>query len=188
MTDKLPALNGVTSSEAFTQHLNALHEARKAYIQTESNERVRRALRTKVRAAEQTFENGEAVFYKREGKERWLGPARVVFQDGKVVFIRHGGIFVRVSPIRLTKIHDTDCQNRAEKPDRDYFDENEVAAAETRPFIEKPETRISETVPAPTESPEEIQDQDERRETLRSTINPMQVKVNDVIRYKVNDE
>lgn len=188
MTDKLPALDGITSSEAFAQHLNVLHEARKAYIETESNERVRRALRTKVRAAEQIFENGEAVFYKREGKERWLGPARVVFQDGKVVFIRHGGIFVRVCPNRLTKIHDTDSQNTAEKPDRECFDENGEARAETRPFIENPETRISETIPAPTESSEVIHDQDKRRETHRSMINPVQVKVNDVIRYKVNDE
>ena len=66
MTDKLPARNGTTSSEAFAQHLNVLLEARKACIQTESNERVRRALHTKVRAAEQIFKNGEAVIYKRE--------------------------------------------------------------------------------------------------------------------------
>ena len=44
------------------------------------------------------------MFYKREGKERWLGPATVIFQDGKVVFVRHGGIFVRVSPNRLKRI------------------------------------------------------------------------------------
>ena len=31
------------------------------------------------------------------------GPAKVVFQDGKVVFVRHGGIFVRVSPNHLIK-------------------------------------------------------------------------------------
>ena len=82
MSDKLPALEGTTSSEIFAQHLNALHEARRAYIQTEANERIRRALRTKVSAAEQIYQNGDTVFYKREGKERWLGPASVVFQDG----------------------------------------------------------------------------------------------------------
>ena len=79
MSDKLPALVGTTSSEIFAQHLNALHEARRAYIQTEANKRFRRALRTKVRAAEQIYQNGDTVFYKREGKERWLGPASVVF-------------------------------------------------------------------------------------------------------------
>ena len=92
MSDKLPALEGTTSSEIFAQHLNALQAARRAYIQTEANERIRRALRTKIRAAEQIYQNGDNVFYKREGKERWLGPASVVFQDGKVVFVRQGGI------------------------------------------------------------------------------------------------
>ena len=84
MSDKLPALKGTTSSEIFAQHLNTLHEARRAYIQTEANERIRRALRTKIRAAEQIYQNGDTVFYKREGKERC-----VVFQDGKVVIMRH---------------------------------------------------------------------------------------------------
>ena len=43
------------------------------------------------------------MFYKRKGRERWLGPGKVMFQDGKVVFIRHGSSFVRVSPNRLLK-------------------------------------------------------------------------------------
>ena len=76
---------------------------RKAYIETEACERIRRALRTKVRAAEQVFENGDKVYYKREGRDRWFGPGKVVFQDGKVIFVRHGGVFVRVSPNRLIK-------------------------------------------------------------------------------------
>ena len=58
-----------------------------------------------MRASEQGFEHGDRVFYKREGKERWLGPGKVVFQDGKVVFVRHGGVFVRVSPNRLQKVN-----------------------------------------------------------------------------------
>ena len=59
--------------------------------------RLRRTLKSKVR----DFENGDNVFYKREGKDRWLGPGSVVFQDGKVVFVRHRWIFVRDSPSRL---------------------------------------------------------------------------------------
>ena len=48
--------------------------------------------------------NRDIVFYKREGKEIWLGPGNVVFQDGKVVFVRHGNVFVRVSLNRLCKV------------------------------------------------------------------------------------
>ena len=104
MQAELPALDGATSSEVFFKHLKALHETRKAYIQSEADERIRRALRSKIRASEQVFQNGDLVFYKRDGKERWLGPGKVVFQDGKVVFVRHGGVFVRVSPNRLCKV------------------------------------------------------------------------------------
>ena len=43
------------------------------------------------------------VLYKREGHDRCLGPGKVVFQDGKIVFVRHGGKFVRVAPNRLIK-------------------------------------------------------------------------------------
>ena len=48
------------------------------------------------------------MYYKREGKEQWLEPAKVVFQDGKVIFVRHMGIFVRVG---ITKQIDIDTQN-----------------------------------------------------------------------------
>ena len=43
------------------------------------------------------------MFYKREGKEQWLGPGKVMFQDRKVVFIHHGSSFIRVSPNHLLK-------------------------------------------------------------------------------------
>lgn len=124
MKADLPALEGSTSSETLSKHLNTLHEARRAFILSEADERIRRALRTKVRAAEEKYDNGDLVFYKREGRERWLGPGKVVFQDGKVVFVRHGVVFVRVSPNRLCKIkHDksdieTDkdfCEKQSEK-------------------------------------------------------------------------
>ena len=54
MTDKLPALDNTTTSETFAKHLNTLHASRKAFIDTEADEQIRRALQTKVRAAEQS--------------------------------------------------------------------------------------------------------------------------------------
>ena len=52
LTDNLPALEGVPTSEAIAKQVNALHSSRKAYIQSVAHERVRRALRSKVRASE----------------------------------------------------------------------------------------------------------------------------------------
>ena len=47
--------------------------------------------------------------------------ASVVFQDGKVVFVRHGGIFVRVSPNRLGKVQDMKSQNKIEYNDTESY-------------------------------------------------------------------
>jgi hypothetical protein len=103
MTDNIAALDGSTSSKTFAEHLNYLHECRRAFIACEADERIRRALRNKVRAAEEVYHHGDKVFYKREKSEKWIGPAKTIYQDGKVVLVRHGGAFVKVSPTRLRK-------------------------------------------------------------------------------------
>ena len=115
MTNQPPALEGMSTSEVLVKHLNSLHAARRAFIETESDERIRRALRNKIRSSEAVYNNGDKVYYKRELCDRWLGPAKVVFQDDKVIFVRHGGVFVRVSPNRLMKANNVFCKTD-EKP------------------------------------------------------------------------
>ena len=157
MTDKIPALDGTTTSETFAKHLNTLHASRKAFIDTEANERIRRALRTKVRAAEQIYTSGDMVFYKREGKEKWLGPGKVVFQDGKLVFVRHGRVFVRVSPNRLCKINSVESDEDGSRLDivssgnnAGQLEHKDISYAENKELMEETETEpeiISEEKP-----------------------------------------
>ncbi len=117
MCDGLPALEGLSSSEALDKHLNSLHAARKAFVESETLERIRRVLRSWVRTAELRYEPGDRVYYKRDMQERWLGSATVVLQDGKVVFVRHASVVVRVSTNRLQTagnthdVSDSDLQN-----------------------------------------------------------------------------
>ena len=136
MTDNIPALEGSTSSETLAKHINALHSSRQAFIKSESDERVRRALRHKIRASEQKFNNGDRVYYKRQGSEKYLGPGKVVFQDGKVVFVRHGGVFVRVSPTHLIK--DT-SEALGQKNDSQVCE-----TADPKTSVSSPETVISD--------------------------------------------
>ena len=189
MTDRLPALEGTTTSEVFVKHLNALHKARKAYIQTEANERIRRALRTKVRAAEQVYEHGDVVYYKRDGKDRWLGPATVVFQDGKVVFVRHGGIFVRVSPNRLSKGENMKSLTKIDQSDTEQSDnqtdQDKRIMKDTADFL------VSETVPAEEVPEENVTDthvQLENEERQRDIVQLGTIKINDIVRYKIGNE
>ena len=93
MNAKPPALEETTGSEIFAKHLNIMQKARQAYITAENSERVKRALRHKIRTNQETFTSGEEVYYKRDGKEKWLGPGKVMFQDGKIVFVRHGSVY-----------------------------------------------------------------------------------------------
>ena len=62
-----------------------------------------RALRHPIRATDDVFNPGDRVFYKRDGSHKRLGPGKVLYQDGKVVFVRHGGVYVRLSTKRLIK-------------------------------------------------------------------------------------
>ncbi len=61
MCDGLPALEGLSSCEVISKHLSSLHVARKAFVESETSERIRRALRIRVRTAELRYEPGDRV-------------------------------------------------------------------------------------------------------------------------------
>lgn len=103
LVDGPPSWEESTSSEMLAKHLNLLHAARREFIKSESCARIKTALRSKIRCSEEVYENGDIVYYKRARDGRWMGPAKVVFQDGKIIFLRNGAALVRVSASRLVK-------------------------------------------------------------------------------------
>ena len=83
-------------------HLNALHSARKAFIENEASEKLRRALQRKTRTSTSIiFETGDHVYYKRQDQDRWHGPGVVIGVENKQVFVKHGGEYYRVNPCHL---------------------------------------------------------------------------------------
>ena len=50
-----------------------------------------------------SLRNGDSVFYKRNGENKWRGPGNVIGRDGKQVLVRHGGTYVRVYSCRLQR-------------------------------------------------------------------------------------
>ena len=120
LNDKLPALEGATASEQVAQNLRAKHEARKSFIEAESSEKIRRALRHNSReSTSKVFEAGEKVYYKRIDSESWRGPAVVMGRDSHQVVLKHGGIFIRTHPTSLKKVHDPPKQPGEEKKPED---------------------------------------------------------------------
>ena len=104
INDKPPALENVTSSQVVADNLEALRKSREEFIKADANERIRRALSKNIRKTEdENIEIGCHVYYKRDGEDRWRGPARVIGKDGKVYILRHGGYIVRVHICRIKK-------------------------------------------------------------------------------------
>ena len=68
--------------------------ARSAWAQEDSYKRVRRALLRQGGAEGQVFRQGDLVSFMRRkgGSPKWYGPARVLTQEGKNVWIMHGGV------------------------------------------------------------------------------------------------
>ena len=102
MNNKLPALEGMTSSKIVAENLNAMHNARQAFIKAEADEKLRRALRHQVRtSSEVKFITGDKVYYKRRSDDTWKGPAVVIGQESQQVLIKHGSTYQRMHPCRL---------------------------------------------------------------------------------------
>ena len=122
LDDPPPAWEEPTKSKALIDTLNALHNARVEYTKAERCERIRKALRAKIRVADTVYENGDIVYFKKEGEDAWRGPAKVVFQDSKVIFIRIGSIYYRVSANRLIKASDALVKELKERDSKDESD------------------------------------------------------------------
>ena len=70
LLDKPPALEGTTISEKFMKHLNALHAGQRAFVQAETSERIRKALRHQIRSLGGQFQTGDKVYYKRDNDHK----------------------------------------------------------------------------------------------------------------------
>ena len=85
-------------------NLNTLHAARRSFIEAESSEKIRRALRFDVRTyVDEEFVTGDTVYYRRQNWKGSHSPAKVLGQEGQCVLIRHVGTFYRMHPSHLMK-------------------------------------------------------------------------------------
>ena len=121
-----------------------------------------------------------------------------MFQDGKVVFVRHGGIFVRVSPNRLNKIQKLkDGMTGSENPELNSSDKYEnmiqvtgnAAESEMESSSEgsKQDFSITEYLSSAEADPN-IENHREDRPVNRDTGKQPSIKINDIIKYKMDNE
>ena len=101
LNNTLPALEDGNVSQFLADNLCNMSAARKAFIQSESSERIRRALRHNIRPSSMNkFFTGDTVYYKRNDSKKWKGPGKVIGYDSQQILIKHGSVYVRVHPCR----------------------------------------------------------------------------------------
>ena len=136
LTNRLPALEGVTGSKLIADHLNALHQARQEVIKLEASEKIRRALKAKTRTHNNIrYLPGDEVFFKREGEDRWKGPAKVIGQDGSKILVKTPNSLISVHSCRVCLTADSEneknlqlseeTQNLNEKSEKAHINDDE---------------------------------------------------------------
>ena len=102
LTDTLPSLTAPVTSKVLSDHLQAIHKAREAFIACENSDKIRRALTHNVRSSgDVKYVTGDSVYFKRDDTSAWHGPGKVLGQDGQQVLIKQGSYYVRVHPCRV---------------------------------------------------------------------------------------
>lgn len=99
----LGQLERVSSSELVASNLNAMFQARQAFLEAQNSDRLARALKSRVyQAYERRYFTGDKVYYRTGVNDKtWKGPGVVIGQHQKLVLVKHGGSFVRVHPSKL---------------------------------------------------------------------------------------
>ena len=101
-------IEDVAASKIVADNLNAMYEARSAFITAQNSERMKRALKGRVyKAYETKYFIGDRVYY-RTVDNQWRGPGIVIGQYKKLVLVKTGGLFVRVYPKRVILKTDAD--------------------------------------------------------------------------------
>lgn len=208
MDARPPALEGTTISETLAKHLTAMHAARRAFVQSEADEKIRRALRHKIRTSNAVYHHGDRVYYKRDGNNKWKGPGSIIGQDGKIVLIRHGGVLVRASINRVIKAGE-EFEADSSKSGSMMNERCENQQSARNGAISEPETKISSEKQLNDKMVEVLgnegqhmlesglqladdgsqrYDETTRRPPIKLLSTSELPKANDTIRYKINDD
>ncbi len=148
-----------THCKVFEDNMNAMTAAKAAFVKAQNCEKLKLALRSKIRTVDHIYQQGDWVYYRRTRDERWMGPGKVMWQDGKVIMVRHGGYCTRVSANRLLPVK-PELRQKIEAGEIDGADiEKEVTKELGQIETEKDKDKQKNTTFSQIVEPVEIQNQ-----------------------------
>ena len=195
MTDPIPASQVEPRTESLIKNIRAIQNTREAFAKAEKCEKLKLALNLKMRSANRDYKQGDLVYYRRDKDGKWLGPAKVIFQDNKVIGIRTASGYVRVSANRIWPAGQTLSQRlREEEEELEQIKQGKPA----KPMEEeKPKKKVIQ-IEENSEEDEEFQEASEviereipiqdtnDSEEPSSVPSPDKFKANQRIEYKYN--
>ena len=177
LDDPPPAWEEPQKSKELIDTLNAIHAARVEYTKAERCERLKKALKAKIRVSDTIYERGDIVYFKKETEDTWRGPAKVVFQDSKVLFLRIGSIYYRVSANRVKKAGESLANDIRTKENENEVQDDKDDSANT----DKPSTTTRSQKTAVPEEPDwhrltiEEKEIPDARETITPTTDESEI-------------
>ena len=91
-----PGFEEVNVGKAAAMHIQAMHSAREAFIECESDRILKTALKKKVYAREENINPGDWIYYKNKSR-KWEGPVKVATKDGKLLYTIRGGRLLTIN-------------------------------------------------------------------------------------------
>lgn len=103
----------------FRSELARREQARKAFVEVDNNQVMRRAILQRSRPPRQSYEKGQWVMMWRkrgENQGQWIGPAQVIVQEGpQVTWTNMGTRLYRIAPEHLRPLSAFEEQKRANR-------------------------------------------------------------------------
>ena len=91
-----PGLEEVNVSKAAAMHINAMHSAREAFVECESERILKTALKQRIFARGENIQPGDWIYFKNKSR-RWEGPVKVATKDNKLLYAVRGGRLLTIN-------------------------------------------------------------------------------------------
>ena len=125
-------------SKSFVDNVNALHSGRQAFIKAESDDALKKALKSRVHLRGDNIKEGDYIYYKKDckGKSKiFRGPSKVVAVNGKKLFIDEGAHLSTVNRDVAVRVDEEfwtiNDLNKGDKTIQDISFSNEVPENDT---------------------------------------------------------
>ena len=166
----------------------------------ENRRRIRKALRHRIRKHPiEEAREGDRVYYKKQGEQKWRGPGKVIGRDGKTVVIKHGSLLRNVNRIHITRIKKGELQVNENERKEESIEDNEIKErrveyqSSSESDSERTQGRVvDEESMTEQESSESGESEDEKDEDERSCeredIDPQMVKIKVGQKYEIREK